>query len=359
MKLTISDTPVFVGKNIISNISLFLKQKSYSDSKYIILADENTHKFCLPKLITESEVLKDAEVIEIESGELSKNIEICTGIWQTLLETGADRNSVIINLGGGVICDMGGFIASVFKRGIRFINIPTTLMAMVDAGIGGKTGIDIGEVKNQIGSFSNPDAVFIETEFLNTLPKREILSGFAEIIKYALIYDGSLWKKLNNFDPNDISLIEKLIFRCVEIKSQIVEADPYEKNIRQILNFGHNFGHAIETFSLKTSKKPISHGEAVAHGIIMESFISYKLKKLSIKELDEICSFVINFYKPIKFSNGDIENIIETLRFDKKNKNGEFHFSLITKIGTACHDVTVELSLVNEAFEFYLSKVKP
>lgn len=356
MNLTISENSVFIGNKTISNIDQFLNRKNYKASQYFIIIDENTHNYCLPKLITSSKVLKTAEIIEIESGELSKNIEICTGIWQTLLELGADRNSIIVNLGGGVICDMGGFIASVFKRGIRFINIPTTLMSMVDAGIGGKTGIDIGDVKNQIGSFAIPEAVFIDFDFLKTLPKKELLSGYAEIIKYALIYDSALWKKLKEIDPKEIYQLEKVILRCVEIKAQIVECDPYEKSVRKILNFGHTFGHAIESFYLNKPKKAITHGEAVANGIIMEAFISSKLLELTSKELDDIVTTILKYFKPLKFSADDINDIIGIMRFDKKNENGKLNFSLIKKTGIACYNILVEDIIIKEAFEFYKSK---
>ncbi len=358
MNFTISESPVFIGNNSISNLSLFLKQKNFTDSSFFILLDENTHKYCLPKLITSVEQLKGAEIIEIESGDLSKNIEICSGIWQTMLELGADKNSVIINLGGGVVCDLGGFISSLFKRGIRFINIPTSLMAMVDAGIGGKTGVNIGEIKNQIGSFANPEAVFIDTDFLSTLTNREIMSGFAEIIKYALIYDASLWKKIKETNTDDISLLYKLILRCVEIKAQITDCDPYEKNIRKILNFGHTIGHAIETVYMGKGKNAISHGEAVAHGIVMESFISSKIKGFSLKQTDEITGFIFSKYKPIKFSKSETDKIIETMKFDKKNTNGETRFSLIKSIGTASYNNYVETNIVKESFEYYNTKAK-
>lgn len=358
MNLTISENPVFIGNNTIANISQFLKQKVYSDVKYFIIVDENTHRYCLPKLITSADILKDAEIIEIESGESSKNIEICSGIWQTMLELEGDRNSVIINLGGGVICDMGGFIASVFKRGIRFINIPTSLMAMIDAGIGGKTGVDIGLVKNQIGNFSNPEAVFIDTEFLTTLPKKEMLSGFAELIKYALIYDNALWKKVKETRPDEMPALEKLILRCVEIKAQITDCDPFEKNVRKILNFGHTIGHAIETVFLDKGKKALSHGEAVAHGLIMESYISGKIKGLPVKQVEEITKLIFSHFKPLKFSNDDIDNIIGTIRFDKKNSNGESRFTLIKDIGISCYGNPVDNITVKEAFIFYRTIAK-
>jgi 3-dehydroquinate synthase len=247
-KIKASDYSIFVSKNITKEINRFLKEKANIYSKLFILVDENTLKYCYPQLVDCIPAFKHAEIIELESGEASKNIEVCSQIWATLSDFKADRQSIIINLGGGVIGDMGGFIASVFKRGIRFINIPTTLLSQVDASIGGKVGVDLNNFKNEIGLFCNPLAVFIDPTFLNTLDKRQLLSGFAEIIKHALIADADYLQKVKQTDSNDIENFQDLIETSIHIKNKIVQEDPFEKNNRKALNFGHTIGHAIETF---------------------------------------------------------------------------------------------------------------
>ena len=241
----------------------------YSGRKKIILLDENTRRHCLPLLET-----KNAELLEIESGEKNKHIQTCTQLWKTLIDLGADRHSLLINLGGGVICDIGGFVASTFKRGIDFIHIPTTLLAQADASVGGKTGVDFANLKNQVGVFSNPKAVFVFPQFLDTLDERQLRSGFAEIIKHALIRDKTLWHTIQSVDVNDRSGLTDVISQSLQIKNDIVTDDPFEKGLRKILNFGHTIGHAVESVSLRQHKKQLLHGEAVAIGMICEAYLS-------------------------------------------------------------------------------------
>src|SRR5471030_2674109 len=231
--------------NTLTELVKFINQGSYS--RFFILTDENTAKYCLPLVREKIDNLDNFDIIEINAGEESKDIDFCIGIWKMLIDFGADRQSLMINLGGGVISDLGGFAASTFKRGIDFVHVPTTLLSQVDASVGGKTGIDIDSIKNIIGTFTQPKAVFIEYRFLNSLPARQILSGTAEMLKHGLICDAAYWELLKNSDLTNPSV--ELIYHSVEIKNKVVIEDPRETGIRKSLNFGHTIGHAVETFS--------------------------------------------------------------------------------------------------------------
>ena len=318
-----TDYSIFITKNITKEINWFVKESKNNYSKLFILVDENSLKFCYPQLVEKIALFKNAEIIEIESGEENKRIEICVQIWSTLSEYSADRKSLLVNLGGGVIGDMGGFIASTFKRGIDYINIPTTLLSQVDASVGGKVGIDLHHLKNQIGLFSNPVAVFVNPAFLNTLNKRQLLSGFAEVIKHALIADAIYWKKVMSADFTNPLSVDKLVQSSIQIKNTIVREDPCEKGIRRILNFGHTVGHAIETLSLeKGNQKQLLHGEAIAIGMICESYLSHKINKLKAEELAQITQFIINRYKSVKIDTKEMSRLIELMKQDKKNEKG-------------------------------------
>lgn len=314
------DYSIWIGENSLSKFDI----STYS--KVAILVDENTKRDCLHKLPK----IENAIIIEIKSGEEYKNISTCNFIWEQLTINNFDRNSLLINLGGGVIGDMGGFCAATYKRGLDFIHIPTTLLAMVDASVGGKLGIDFKGFKNQIGLFNNPKAVLISPEFLETLAESELKSGFSEVVKHALISDNSLWVKLKNtpftdFDWGDI------IDTTVQIKNKIVLADPFEKGERKKLNFGHTFGHAIESYYLEKGT-PISHGEAVFMGMILETEIS----DLPETEKNEIKNYILsNFalpYTPKK------SNLHKFLINDKKNQDGKINFTLLNRIGNCSFD---------------------
>ena len=314
------DYSIWIGENSLSKLDI----STYS--KVAILVDENTKRDCLYKLPK----IENAIIIEIKSGEEYKNISTCNFIWEQLTINNFDRNSLLINLGGGVIGDMGGFCATTYKRGIEFLHIPTTLLAMVDASVGGKLGIDFKGFKNQIGLFNNPKAVLISPEFLETLAESELKSGFSEVVKHALISDNSLWVKLKNtpftdFDWGDI------IDTNVQIKNKIVLADPFEKGERKKLNFGHTFGHAIESYYLEKGT-PISHGEAVFMGMILETEIS----DLPETEKNEIKNYILsNFalpYTPKK------SNLHKFLINDKKNQDGKINFTLLNRIGNCSFD---------------------
>jgi 3-dehydroquinate synthase len=323
-------------------------------SKIFILVDENTSQYCLPHLLNNLATEIEIEIIELEVGEIHKNIETCTEVWGALSELGGDRKSVLINLGGGVISDLGGFVACAFKRGIDFINIPTTLLSMVDASIGGKNGIDLGNLKNQIGIIREPKAVIVDTHFLNTLPQNEMRSGLAEMMKHGLIFDKKYWDKFKNLkDLNTVDL-DNLIYQSIQIKNTIVCEDLTENGIRKSLNFGHTLGHAIESYFLENdSKITLLHGEAIAVGMILESYISKEKNLLTNEEFQEIKYIVNDVFEKIEFTPFDIEKIIELLIFDKKNEFGKVQFALLDGIGKIKINQESDNTLIYKAFEDY------
>lgn len=335
-------------ENSLQELKHFLLEKKYS--KVFVLVDSNTEIHCLPLL---QDALGDMEfdVIEVTPGEENKNIDFCIGVWKMLLDFGADRNSIIINLGGGVITDMGGFAASTFKRGIDFVQVPTTLLSQVDASIGGKTGIDMDNVKNIIGTFTQPQAVFIHNAFLSTLDPRELRSGYAEVIKHGLIYDVNLFNKVKNIKPAELS--PELIYRSVEIKNEVVKADPFEKGLRKILNFGHTIGHAVESYSLQHDKKPLLHGEAIAIGFICEAYLSAKKNKLTKEELREIIEAIRAVYPAYKVAKSSYSDLLELMKNDKKNSGGKISFSLLNKIGACDFDSYCTEVEILESLDFY------
>ena len=340
------------------NEDAYLKLNAYLvanvPSKIFILVDENTNEYCLPILLEAIETTSEIEIIEIEAGEENKNLDTCTGVWQALTELGADRKSLLINLGGGVITDLGGFVASCFKRGIAFINIPTTLLSMVDASVGGKTGVDLGVLKNQIGLFSNPEMVLIDTQYLETVTEREIRSGLAEIIKYGLSYDAKLWNNIKSFKELNIKNISTLIHRSIEIKNEVVTEDPKEHGLRKILNFGHTLGHAIESYFLESeNKEKLTHGEAIAIGMITETYLSEKLLNFPADELADIKSKLLKIYGNVVIETSDYNAIIELLIHDKKNISGQVNFVLLSDYEKYKFNCKVEKELLIEALNFY------
>jgi len=321
VKEIISDNySVWIGDNSLSQLAI----SSYS--KVAILVDENTKRDCLNKLPN----FENSIVIEIQSGEENKNISTCNFIWEQLSKNNFDRNALLINLGGGVIGDIGGFCASTYKRGIDFVQIPTTLLAMVDASVGGKLGIDFDGLKNQVGLFVNPKIVIINPEFLKTLDKNQLVFGFSEVVKHALIADKEFWNTILE-TPFDKLNWNYIIEKSVQIKNNIVLNDPREKGERKKLNFGHTFGHAIESYYLQKGT-PVFHGQAIALGMLLES----KMSDLTEIEKGEITEFILsNFtlpYNPAK------NKLIQFLLNDKKNKAGKINFSLLEGIGNCSID---------------------
>ncbi len=327
----------------------FLSSRSYSH--LCVIVDENTHRDCWPLL---HPFLKENTLICIPPGESFKNIDTCQLIWKEMMEHEMGRNSLVINLGGGVIGDMGGFCASTYKRGVDFIQMPTTLLSQVDASVGGKLGIDFSGIKNSIGVFKNPRAVFIDPRFLKTLPFREIRSGFAEIIKHALIQDVDEWKRLKLI--KDLSQMEwsATIRYSVSIKRDIVKKDPFEKGLRKALNFGHTIGHAVESVFLE-KKNHLLHGEAIAIGMICESFLSHKKLGLSDKELLDVSETILKLYRHPKLLKVDFDAMLALMKNDKKNKGKEINFSLLPHIGHVEVDHAATASEIIESLEYYNS----
>jgi 3-dehydroquinate synthase len=293
------------------------------------------------------------QVIKIRAGEQHKTLATAEYIWQHLLSKNADRKSIVINLGGGMISDLGGFCAAIYKRGIDFIHVPTTLLAMVDAAIGGKTGLDHQSFKNMLGVFQHPKYIFIFPEFLATLPKPEVMNGYAEMIKHGLIADKEYWQKLQNAPIEEWPTMISLVNTSVKIKMQIVKRDPLEKGERKLLNFGHTIGHAIETYSLINDKQPLKHGEAVAIGMICEAYLSKLVLGFSSKELRQITDLLSRVYPKYSLNNILLPELTQIMRQDKKNSHEQFNFVLLKKIGKATFDVACSESQIMAALNYY------
>jgi 3-dehydroquinate synthase len=347
---------IFIGDDIFNVLTEYLRP--YQSSKIFILVDENTLKYCIPELLMQNKALNNAEILEIDSGEENKTLDICYELWKTLADYKADRNSLLINLGGGVIADMGGFIASTYKRGIDFINVPTTLLSQIDASVGGKTGVDFEGLKNIIGVFNEAKGVFIYPDFLKTLEKKQMLSGYAEALKHGLIKDKNYWEALIKGLLSDSDNWLKLIITSINIKNEIVLNDPLEKGERKLLNFGHTIGHAIESYSLENDKIPLLHGEAIAIGMICESYISNAVKELSAGELSQISSSILEFYASYQLDESNFHQLIELMGNDKKNENNEIIFTLLSEIGTAHYNLEVDVELILESLNYYNTLIK-
>ena len=343
--------PIYFN-NSIAQLVNFVKQGNYS--RFFILTDENTAQHCLPAV---QQLLNDAgitnfDLIEINAGEESKDIDFCIGIWKMLIDCGADRQSLMINLGGGVISDLGGFAASTFKRGIDFVHVPTTLLSQVDASVGGKTGIDIDSIKNIIGTFAQPKAVFIEYDFLKSLPQRQILSGLAEMLKHGLIFDADYWNQLKNSDLSRPTA--ELVYRSVEIKNEVVIEDPKEMGIRKSLNFGHTIGHAVETYSLlHDGGQNITHGEAIAIGMICEAWLSHKKIGMSEADLNEIVEVITRLYPKYHLEESWNAELFSLMQKDKKNQNGKINCTLLKKIGHYSIDNICTEDELCESLKYY------
>ena len=347
---------IYTGKDSLHRLDQFLKER-YRGRKKFILVDENTEQHCLPMLrANEVDELEGAQLIRIRSGEVNKNLETCQQIWGSLMQHGADRNSVLINLGGGVICDMGGFAAATFKRGIDFIHVPTTLLAQIDASVGGKLGIDFNSLKNQIGLFKEPRAVFVYSYFLNTQTERQRRSGFAEGVKHALIWEDIIWETIQSYDMDDARAWPGRIALAIKIKNQIVSRDPHENGLRKILNFGHTIGHALETYALQSNALPLSHGEAVAIGLMCETYLSHKVLELPIADLDHITNFLKTHFPYYAIESFDLPRLMEIMETDKKNFGGGINFTLLKEVGNAKIDQSASKQLIKESLDYYTAQ---
>ncbi len=351
MYINYFNSKVIFTKNIQYELSEILKKKK---KKIFIIIDKNTKKYCLPIL----DLKIDFQIIEIPEGEKNKNLKTCLQIWDFLFENNAERNSLLINLGGGLICDIGGFAASTFKRGIEFINIPTSLLSQVDASVGGKVGINYRNAKNEIGLFMSATYILIDTKFLLTLDKRNIFSGFAEMIKHSLISDIEDFNNL--IEENILKLIYKknknfldFVYKSVKIKNFFVSKDPFEKKgFRKVLNFGHTIGHSIESFSLKKSKN-LLHGEALMIGMICELYISHIELNFPKKILDKLISFYLKNYEKYIIEESDIKNILYLMQKDKKKINNKIYFPLLNYIGKIKIENILEKEKIIKSLQFY------
>jgi len=329
------------------------KIKSKDFNSVFVLVDENTDKHCLDVFINKSSIEEYNKII-IKAGEENKNIDTCIQIWKELNLQKADRKSLLINLGGGVLTDIGGFVASTYLRGIKFINVPTTLLGMVDAAHGGKTGIDFLNLKNQIGVFSMPIDVILDSTYLKTLSKEEYLNGYAEIFKHSFLSDSEeiSFNSLLNLDFfKDVDFIIK---KYSEVKNRIVKIDKYESDIRKVLNLGHTIGHALESYShISNNIKTLKHGEAIIVGLITELYISAIQNNFPLITVDKLKEISSKYFEKINLSDDQLEQIFDLMIFDKKNNNGMVYFVLLDENGKPLTDQKVEKKVFVDAFDYY------
>lgn len=319
--------------------------------KVFVLCDRNTALHCLPELLGALEGLAPIATVEVEPGEASKSIGTCQGLWEHLLVHEADRHTLLINLGGGVVTDLGGFVAGAYKRGIDCVHVPTTLMGMCDAAIGGKSGIDMGGVKNAVGLITGPLGVYVHVPFLRTLGKRELLNGAAEMMKHGLALDAQHWHDLQDAPLHDLDVLAQLISRSVQLKAAVVTADQHENGVRKKLNFGHTIGHALEAHSWESGQRELLHGEAVAIGMIAEAWLSWRMRTIGREELETITARLLSYYKPYPLMASDHHRLLELMRNDKKNTAGGYRCTLLERIGSAQVDVEVSATLMGEAID--------
>ena len=344
--------PVFMGAHALAHLDQWLAAQPAS-TKCFILGDGTTMAQCLPELLAHVPALRGAHNIQVRSGEQSKDLEVCRALWMHLAEQHADRQAVLVNLGGGVITDLGGFVASTYKRGIRSINIPTTVMGMVDAAIGGKTAIDLNGIKNLIGTFSDPVITCIHPPFLRSLGKREVLNGVAEMIKHGLVRDADHWNKVRRAPLHDLDALAPLILHSAAIKAAVVTEDPREEGPRKLLNFGHTIGHALEAFAQESQQRSLLHGEAVAIGMVCATWLSWRMEYLDRDRMNAVEEHLMGLFPTFNFQATDSHRIIELMRNDKKNSGDEFRFTLLTGIGEARVNVPINAAQVAEALEHY------
>lgn len=320
--------------------------------RIFVLVDETTNKLCW-SLVKDYLCLKDAQTIVIGATDRRKNLDTLVHVWESLQQGKATRHSLLINLGGGMVTDLGGFAASTYKRGINFINIPTTLLAMVDASVGGKTGINFGGLKNEIGVFSDAEFVLLDTNWLRTLDKENIRSGYAEMLKHGLIADETMWAELINFNlaQPDLRQLASMLDKSVHIKERIVTEDPHEKGIRKALNLGHTFGHAFESWAMK--RQPVLHGYAVAFGLIAELYLATTQTDFPTERMRQTVNFIRAYYGSLPITCNDYPELIELMHHDKKNHGNEINVTLLDGIGDIRIDQTITEEDIKEALDFF------
>lgn len=343
------DSLVFTN-NVCDALSDFFAQNDYS--QVLVLTDTNTERDCFPIVKPAMPIGKSMRVA-IPPGEEHKKIETVVSLWDGLTRKGFDRKALVVNLGGGVLGDMGGFTAATYKRGIDFINIPTTLLSQVDASVGGKQGIDFEGFKNQIGVFQNPKQVFLDPVFLKTLPERELRSGYAEVLKHALIADKSYWATLTA-KPWKEHGWGGIIQHSVGVKWGVVEQDPTEKGLRKTLNFGHTIGHAIESYFLKAGPR-LLHGEAIAIGMIAENYLSAKMLNVSEPERDEINRYLLEVYGHVELPDALLEQVVELASHDKKNEGAVIQASLLKEVGNCTYNIPIGGPDILDSLFYYRS----
>lgn len=329
------------------SVPRFLETNAFS--AIAVIADNHTFRFCYPTL---KPLLPKHTLTRIKAGEEQKHLATCETIWNALTRANFDRHALILNLGGGVIGDMGGFCAATYKRGIAFVQLPTTLLAQVDASVGGKLGVDFQGFKNHIGVFQQPNAVLIDPYFLATLPDRELRSGFAEVIKHCLIADAAMWEEIRRLDLDEQDW-PTLVAHSVAVKQRVVAQDPTEKGLRKILNFGHTIGHAVETYFLNQPRKRLLHGEAIAIGMIAEAYIAYQKKMIDEELLAQIEEYIFSVYGNVPLAEAVIDPILALTLQDKKNRGREVRMALLDGAGSCAFDIPVSVAEMRRGLNFY------
>ena len=342
---------VIISNDVKRELSDILAKYDYD--KLALICDTNSRDCCYHNFIGTLKEFEGAGVAAIDAGDENKNLQSLTSIWEKLGSYGMTRNSLIVNLGGGMVTDLGGFAASTFKRGVRFINIPTTLLSMVDASVGGKTGINFNGLKNEIGVFSDADYVILDTVFLKTLDSDNICSGYAEMLKHGLISNEEMWRELIAFDilQPDLDQLRRMVADSVQVKERIVAEDPHEHGIRKALNVGHTVGHAFESFALK--RKPVLHGYAVAYGIVCELYLSARKMGFPTDKLHATVRYIKDHYGKMQITCDDYPELLELMTHDKKNTAGTINFTLLADIGDIRINQTATKDEILEALDFY------
>jgi len=346
---------VVISQNLQAELAAAIAE--CNPDKLFVLVDEHTEKSCKP-VVEAFDCLRNAHFITIPATDMHKDLQTLAQVWTALQGGGATRHSCLINLGGGMVTDLGGFAAATFKRGISFINLPTTLLSMVDASVGGKTGINFNGLKNEVGAFRNADCVILNTRFLQTLDDENIRSGYAEMLKHGLIADEQTWAALINYDladarsPRQLAALQAMVADSVKVKERIVTADPFEAGLRKALNLGHTVGHAFESFAME-SGRPVLHGYAVAYGLVCELYLSHALCGFPQDRLHQTVSFIRTHYGRMNITCDDYPVLLELMTHDKKNTAGTINFTLLAGIGDLKLDQTATKTLIEEALDFY------
>ena len=341
---------VIISQDLEQSLNQAIAECTYD--RLFVLTDETTHRLCLP-VVAGYSCMKPAERITIGATDANKTLDSLSHVWSELQRLGATRHSLMVNLGGGMVTDLGGFAASTFKRGISYINIPTTLLSMVDASVGGKTGINFGGLKNEIGVFNNARSVILDTVFLKTMDEENLLSGYAEMLKHGLISNEPMWAELMRFSPltSNLQPLAKMVADSVAVKQRIVLEDPTEQGIRKALNLGHTAGHAFESLALE--RKPVLHGYAVAWGLIVELWLSCVKTGFPQDKMRQTVSFILEHYGRMTITCDDYPHLLELMHHDKKNTGSDINFTLLGGIGDIRINQTATQQEIEEALDFY------